>query len=58
MLVCAREEENLIPFQSLVTGKDVRSNGGVGMADVWDIVDIVDGGGDVEGPFRFRTHGW
>jgi hypothetical protein len=58
MLVSAGKEKNLKALQTLVTGEDVSGNGGVGVADVGDIIDIVDGSGDVKGPFRFQMHGW
>jgi hypothetical protein len=58
MFICTGEEKNLTALQPFVTGEDVSGDGGVGMADMGDIIDIVDRGGDVESSFRFRMHGW
>jgi hypothetical protein len=57
MFIRAGEKEGLITFESLKAGEDVGRNGRIGMADMGNIVDIVDGSGDVESAFRFRMHG-
>jgi hypothetical protein len=54
MLVRPGQKENAAPFQPLVPGKDVGGDGGVGMADMRDIIDVVDRRCDVEESFRCR----
>ena len=58
MLIRAGEEKNLITLQPFVAGKNVSGDRGIGVADVRDIIHIVDGSGDIEELFRFRRHGW
>jgi hypothetical protein len=58
MFVRTREKEDLASFQSLVAGEYVSGDRGVGMADMGDIIDVVDGGGNVERLFRARMHEW
>ncbi len=47
MFVGACEEEDIAANQSLGAGGDIGDEGGVAMADVGSVVDIVDRGGDV-----------
>jgi hypothetical protein len=58
MLIRAREEKNLIALQPFVTSKNVSGDRGIGVADMGNIIDIVDRGGNVEGLLRFQRHGW
>ena len=48
MFVRSRQEERLLAEQAVVLGEHVGQNGRVGMADVGDVVHIVNGCGDVE----------
>jgi hypothetical protein len=56
MLICTGKEEGLITLQPLIAGEDVSGDGGVGMADMRDIIHIVDRGRNIEG-FRVLRHG-
>jgi hypothetical protein len=56
MLICTRKEEGLIALQAFIAGEDVRGDGGVGVADMRDIIHIVDRGCNVEG-VRVLRHG-
>jgi hypothetical protein len=57
MFIRAGEKEGLIPFEPLESGEDIGCHGGIGMADMGNIINIVDGCGDIEGALRFRMHG-
>ena len=48
MFVRSRQEECLLAEQAVVLGEHVGQNGRVGVADVGDVVHIVNGCGDVE----------
>ena len=48
VLVRAGEEEHFLPFQAMVTRGHIGGDGGVGVADVRHIVDVVNRGGDVK----------
>jgi hypothetical protein len=57
MFVCTRQEEDPTSFQSLVAGEYISGDRGVGMADMGNVVDVVDRSSDVEFFFRFQRHG-
>jgi hypothetical protein len=58
VLVGAREKEDRVPLKTLVASQDIRSDRGIGMADMGNVVHIIDGCGDVKGPLRFLLHEW
>ena len=47
VFVCAGEEEDVLAGEALEARGDIGDEGGVAVADVWRVVDVVDGGGDV-----------
>ena len=49
VLIGPREEEAIVARHPLVTGQHIGGYGGIGMADMRDIVHVVDGCGHVEG---------
>ena len=50
VLVRPREESHIIALHTLVAAHDVAGYRRVGVADVGNVVDVIDGGGDVEIP--------
>ena len=50
VLVRPCEKIHVVPLHALVTAHDVAGYRRVGVADVGNIVDVIDGGGDVEIP--------
>jgi hypothetical protein len=56
VFIRSREEEDSIPLEASVAGKDVSGYGRIRMTDMRDIIDIVDGSGDVKELFRVRMH--
>jgi hypothetical protein len=58
MLVGAREKEDLVTLKTLVASQDIRSDRGIGMPNMGNVVHIIDGCGDVKGPLRFLLHEW
>ncbi|EQD24416.1 MAG: hypothetical protein D084_Lepto4C00442G0001, partial [Leptospirillum sp. Group IV 'UBA BS'] len=57
VLVGAGEEEDRLPFLAAGAGQDVGGDGGVGVADMGDVVDVVDGGRQVEPGGAEVSHG-
>ncbi len=54
VFVGAGQEEHLVSLEPFVAGQHVGRQGGVGVANVGNVVDIVDRGGEVKG----ATHGF
>lgn len=48
VLVGSGEEEGWSSHKALETGGDIGEGGGVEVSDVWSVVDVVDGGCDIE----------
>jgi len=49
VLVGSGEKENLVAQKLVVARQDVRQYRGIGVADVRNVVDVIDGRGDVKG---------
>src|SRR6476660_20972 len=49
MLVESRQKKDITPTKPPIACEHVGGNRGVGMSDVWDVVHIVNRGGDIEG---------
>jgi hypothetical protein len=52
VLVGSGEEKNVKPVHALKPGQGVGSHGGVSVADMGDIIHVVNGRGDVKSGFR------
>ena len=53
VFVEARQKKDFFPNEAMPACQDVRRDGGISMPDVWNVVHIVNGRGDIEG-FRHR----
>ena len=54
VLVRPGEEKHLPAQQALVTGHHIGGHSRVGVADMWDVIDVINGSGYVENLFRGR----
>jgi hypothetical protein len=58
VFIRAGEEENVVSLEALEAGEDIRSHSGIRMANMRNIINIVDRGGDVKEFLRARMHEW
>jgi hypothetical protein len=49
VLIGAGDKQHGVTGQTVVAGEHIGGHGGVGVAEVRDIVDVIDGGGDKKG---------